>query len=74
MHCGLCDACHGAQRAVEDIEALIDRVLDFPPPQNSVCADLMVELASDAARISSYFCSEPNPVSEFRDAVKEAVK
>lgn len=69
-----CPACLGAQRAVEDIASIIGRVLNFPPPANSVCVDLMVELASDAARISSYFCSEPNPVSEFRDAVKEECK
>lgn len=69
-----CEFCLGARRSWIDVGRRIDRALNFPPPANSVCADQMVELASDAARIASYFAAEPNPVSIFRDAVKEAVK
>ncbi len=63
--CRPCNACLGAKRAVEDIADLIDKSLHYAGSQ------LGNDAASDAARRASYFCSEPNHVSEFRDAVKE---
>lgn len=71
-----CPACLGAQRAVEDIAEHVDTAVEFANKRNrgDTYHAHAVNHAVSAAIIASYFCSEPNPVSEFRDAVKEAVK
>lgn len=71
VDCGTCHACLGAQRAAEDIAEWITDAYS--------CARLYqrsnaISSANKASRIASYFASEPNPVSIFRDAVKEACK
>ena len=74
VDCNVCDRCLGAQRAVEDIATEVDAALAgcrAPDPRHRTDA---LHRADRAARIASYFASEPNPVSEFRDAVKEACK
>ncbi len=73
-----CDACLGAKRAVEDIADHVDDAMRSAK-NNDIHSDMhwqvaAVNSAERAARISSYFASEPNPVSEFRDAVKEMCK
>lgn len=74
---GDCGACLGAQRAVDDIAERITNAVSrarLYQRSNAIHAAYDYALctsASKAARIASYFCSEPNPVSEFRDAVKE---
>lgn len=84
-----CDACLGAKRAVDDIGTFIAQALHWcgwfaAPNTRNVdaatwqdnqkhSATLSVDRADGAARIASYFTSEPNPVSIFRDAVKEFV-
>lgn len=85
LACGLCELCLGAERAVEDIAAEIDEAVEnwearedggsFASDMGAVedaCA--AIGCADRAARIASYFCSEPNDVSRFRDAVKEMKK
>lgn len=71
-----CPACLGAQRAVEDIAEHVDDAMRGAK-NNSVWPERSWRESSfssseRAARIASYFCSEPNPVSIFRDEVKEA--
>lgn len=78
VDCNVCDRCLGAQRAVEDIAEHVDDAMRNAK-NNSVRPDrpwreAAVRSSDRAARIASYFCSEPNPVSIFRDAVKEACK
>ncbi len=76
-----CGACLGAQRAVEDIadriRAAIDELVavfvDSPHPMKWDHTGIIAH-AEAAARIASYFASEPNPVSEFRDAVRKFVE
>ena len=82
VDCGTCDSCLGAQRAVEDIAGEVDESVENCEARDdggSLASDIgavedscaALGCAERAARIASYFCSEPNPVSEFRDAVKE---
>lgn len=75
--CG-CDACLGAKRAVEDIAEHVDDAMRSAK-NNYIHRDMhwqvvAVNSADRAARIASYFASEPNPVSEFRDAVRAFVE
>lgn len=67
----LTEEVRGAQRAVEDIARRVDHASSGDA---LIGWWVRVEHANSAARIASYFCSEPNPVSEFRDAVKEECK
>ncbi len=66
-------ACEGAQRAVEDIANHVNEAVRY-----CCIGDMKLykgqNEAAYAARIASYFCSEPNPVSEFRDAVRKFVE
>lgn len=77
-----CSACLGAQRAAEDIERHVNEAMNRKRRSDKVAGtnaglkslQMALHEARVAARIASYFAAEPNPVSEFRDAVKEAVK
>lgn len=62
-----CACCEGARRAMDDIAAWVGDA--------SACSRLRqmsnaIHSAEKASTIASYFASEPNPVSEFRDKVR----
>lgn len=68
----------GAMRAVDDIAEHVDNAVRNLR-NNAVQPDrpwreAATASADRAARISSYFASEPNPVSEFRDKVRKFVE
>jgi len=74
----LCDKCLGAKRVVEDIAEHVDDAVrnlrnNAVQPDRS-WREAATASADRAARIASYFASEPNPVSEFRDAVRKFVE
>ena len=76
--CNCPDLCLGAQRAVEDIAEHVDDAMRSLK-NNAVRPDrpwreAAVRSSERAASIASYFAAEPNPVSIFSDAVKEACK
>lgn len=80
-----CACCDGAWLAMEDIAREVDEAVENSESRDdggSLASDMgavedacaAIGCAERAARIASYFAAEPNPVSIFRDAVKEMCK
>lgn len=76
--CHGCDSCLGAKRAVEDISEMVDdavrNAMNYAVHPDRSWSLAAILDASRASSIASYFASEPNQVSESRDAVLKFVE